>query len=269
MRKKDAEKLGRVFAARMGFAAELENPRMLSQKLCALRLRPADPLCAILSDAENQREYLRAKQHERRLLRLHASFTALRKIPWQDFPERFLLRARHLPDVEIRIDKRSRGWKRGAIREAKRLAKMRAEAESPAKERRIRRLLRAEYAACRPGILVLEPVEGRNLRAYCLNGAVRALYWADLPTEFFAPTGERIGQSGSPLQLHEKAAPGSLGELCAFCEEIAEGFAFVRIDLIAAESGFRFKGLQFFEDTDILRVMLREIDLELGSMLHL
>lgn len=281
-RGKQAERrlLEAVFVAQMGFAAETDAPRMLSQKLCAMRLRPADPLQELLAEYGAQEEYLRAKRQEKWLARNRGTWRSAGRIDWNALPDCFVLRPCHLPEAGRAFDKAERGWKKQAIAQTRFWLK-RSAWDLPSKRERSKgarristrmarkalRIARREYVSARPAVCAMEDIPARELRLLCFHGSVRALYWAEMPQTLFDPSGARLMQQGPALSLRPDAAPGSLGELCTFAGEIAKGFAFMRIDMRITQTGALFAGLRFFEDIDFLRALPREIDLELGSML--
>jgi len=240
------------FRRKMGFTPDLDRPKRLSERLCALYLREKEPLRAVLAGREGQMELLRAKRQEKWIPRAWGECEKFGDVKWKELPERVFLRADHLPGEEYALDRTQKGWKRGAksvIREWMRRNAFEATG-------------RPECAFVEPKVCIEEYREGETLCALCMGGEIRAMYWQGAP--------ERVLNGfGEPLAGGCAEVPECMAEINAFCREVSAEFAFMKIELLIGNGQPKCTGVYLFEEAAFFRTISRKVDEELGSMLRL
>ncbi|MDO4739210.1 MAG: hypothetical protein Q4A66_00935 [Eubacteriales bacterium] len=231
---------------------DVERPKGLRERLCALRLRTNDPLTGVLSSHSAQMELLRAKRQEKWIPRTWAVGRKFREVQWKEMPESVVLRPDHLPGEKCLIDRSQKGWKKKAKHKFKKWMRRNAFAKTGY----------PEYAQTEPLVLVEESRPGRMLHVLCIGGEVRAMYWQEEP-------GCVMDAFGGVLCERSAKAPDPLSEIHSFCREVSADFPFMKLALIIGEGQPKCTGISLREEMEFFESIPAELDEELGSMLKL
>jgi hypothetical protein len=261
------------YQAKTGRELDLANPAGLSEKLNALKLRPADPLQIICADKIRVREHVAARLGEDFLVPMIMATYRLGDInPRRITQQKFVLKTNHdFGGVVICRDRARFDWVAARAKLADHLAfnHWHRHREPP-------------YRDVRPGVLVeayLEPDASGELREYkifCFHGVPHFIMsiqettgrrtktvfdteWRPLP----------VRRRGAPVNDAPIAPPESLDGLLRVAETLAEPFDFCRVDLYENFGKIRFGEITFYPEGGMDVFEPPEWELRFGSLLRL
>lgn len=265
--------LKRQFREKTGDELDLLAPAGLSEKLNALKLRPANSLQTLCADKIRVRDYVADKLGPDSLVPMIMVTYRLRDItPQKITAEKFVIKTNHdFAGVIICRDRNSFDWSSARTKLADHLAfnHWARHREPP-------------YRDIRPGLLVesyLEPDTPSGLREYklfCFHGQphfIMVIQEADgertktvFDTEWQRlPVGRRAARASStPIER-----PQSLDGLLQAAATLAEPFDFCRVDLYENFGRIRFGEITFYPEGGMDVFEPREWEVRFGDLLRL
>ncbi len=261
------------FRQKTGGVLDLSNPKGLSEKLNALKFRPADPLQTLCADKIRVRDYVAEKLGEDILVPMILATYSLRDInPGKIRQDKFVVKTNHDFGGVVICRKRSEfDWAAARAMLADHLAfnHWHRHREPP-------------YRGIRPGLLVehfLEPDSPEGLREYkifCFHGVphfVMVIQATDA-----ARTKTVFDTDWRPLPVKRRAAPTSptpvnppqsLERLLHAARTLAAPFDFCRVDLYENFGRIRFGELTFYPEGGMDVFEPREWEERFGDLLRL
>ncbi len=90
-----------IFNAEMGYRLNLEHPKTYNEKLQWIKLYDRKPEYTIYADKYKVREYISEKIGDKYLIPLIGMYKKAEDIPWNELPERFVLKCNHASGTNI------------------------------------------------------------------------------------------------------------------------------------------------------------------------
>lgn len=85
----------KAFRRRFGRDPDYHNPQTFSEKLCWIKIYDRNPLYRVLADKIAVRDYVRGRAGEEVLIPCYGVWDRASDVPFDDFPERFVLKCNH------------------------------------------------------------------------------------------------------------------------------------------------------------------------------
>ncbi len=269
----DRQCIERQYAAYVGEPLDLDNPRLLSEKVQWLKLNDATPLHTICCDKIRARDFVRERVGEQYLIpALLISSSSDDLVPAKVTAERFAAKTNHdWGGVVLCHDRDSFNW---AAARAKLERHLRAPFWRTYRER--------AYKDIEPGIIVEQFLEGADngppddFKLFCFHGrpeliqvvggrshaptwTMYDLAWNKLP----------IQRRGRPSSTSPHPKPASLDTMINVATALSEPFRFCRVDLYNVDGRVYFGEIAFYPEAGYRPFEPREIEVELGDMLRL
>lgn len=262
-----------LFRLKLGYKLNLDDPKTYNEKLNWIKLFDRNPLMPQCSDKYRVREYVDEKGCGRYLNGLIWQGYVPPEIPFDDLPERFVIKATHGSTFNIVCRDR----------------------DSLDREKTIAtcsRWLNAKFLPCygewfygieRPRIIVEEYLEGDHgqplydYKFFCFNGEPRLIYldtWHNgrhainaYDIDFNRYEGVKLGYPNDDSV--EAKAPKALEEMIEISRVLSADFHHVRVDLYYTHDQIYFGELTFTKGAGFGRIDPYEFDLRMGSWLEL
>ena len=265
--------LSQWYHNKTGNPLDLENPRTYNEKIQWMKLYDHDPRKAQLTDKLLVRDWVRDKIGEAYLIPLLASYERAADIDFDSLPDRFVLKANHGSGFNAIIrDKHKENF-----------AERRKKADSWLGENfSFNNGFELHYSGIRRRLLVEEYMENADgdmpdYKFWCFGGQVKFIQVIKGRREktrmaLFDPQWKRLPFSTGtyPPILGEVDMPDIMPQMIGIAECLSEGFAHVRVDLYALDSGeIKFGEMTFTTSSGVARWDPPEADLLVGEMFEL
>lgn len=253
-----------------GRPLDLDHPRTFTEKLQWLKVYGRPRQYAALADKFAVYDYVRARIGNEHLNRLLGVYQQASEIPWDDLPERFVLKATHASGWNLIVPDKSRLDRETAMQTCRRwlTTSYSARSREPVYEDIPPRIICVEYLG--------DPdTELFDYKLYCFNGKVRLIH---VDTErftrhqrtFYTPDWQRLPFSYAyPVRSEDVARPAALEEMIALAESLAGTIPFVRVDFFYIHNQIIFGEMTFFPDAGFGAFSPPEWDAIIGSYLEL
>lgn len=259
-----------LFRLKMGRKLDLENPKTYNEKLQWVKLNYHNPLLTKLVDKYTVREFVEQKNPDLLPKLWWHGFDA-NDIPWDDLPDRFVLKVTHGSGYNIICTDKSKLDREDCI---KKLNKWR-------KEKFLRCYGEWFYGVEKPRIIVeefLDAGEGKvpaDYKILCFDGQP---HYVILNTDRFGDHKQNIYDvnwnhvegvdlgypHGAPIEKPEKWE-----ELVECAKMLSEGFPHVRVDLYLVQDKIYFGEMTFTYNAGLTRFEPVSFDEHLGSLFPL
>ena len=258
-----------LFRLKTHHKLNLKNPVSFNEKLQWVKLNYKNPLLPKLVDKYSVRDYIAAKAPEL-LTKLYWQGFNANDIPWDELPEKFVLKVTHGSSYNI-ICKDKNALDKKAC--AKKLNKW-------LKEKFLRCYGEWFYGIEKPRIIIEEFLDTKtgkvpdDYKVYCFNGKPEYVL---LCTGRFEDTKSTMYDTNWVYQNvrlgyksnSETPKPENLDELLKYAKLLCEDFPHVRVDLYNINGKIYFGELTFTDGAGFDRIEPYDFDLKLGNLFKL
>lgn len=253
-----------------GRTLDLENPRTFTAKLQWLKLYGRPEQYAPLADKFAVYDFVRARIGDTHLNRMIGVYQDASEIPWNELPDKFVLKATHASGWNLIVPDKARLDRQQAMQICRQwlTTSYAARSREPVYERIPPRIICVEYLG--------DPdTELFDYKLYCFNGRVRLIHvdterFTGHQRTFYSPEWERLPFAYTyPTRDEGVERPAALGELISLAETLAETIPFVRVDFFYIRNQVVFGEMTFFPDAGFGSFDPPEWDAIIGSYLKL
>ena len=262
----------RIFALTHGYDLNLDNPKSFSERICVKKLRDRNPLLPIVADKFKVRELVKERLGDKLskeiLIPLLWSGNKPSEIPFDQLPNRFILKANH-------------GSRMNLISTSKPNAETRKKIISTAQEYMDRPfgLSRSEWCyqeierqiVIETLINVGKPSELRDYKFYMFNGKlglIMAAYGKGLGRKtchFNAQLNREDIRKGRHKNV-EIDLPEQIHAMIEIAEKLSSGFDHIRVDLYCVDGQIKFGELTNYSGSGRIPISPVEADFRLGRI---
>ncbi len=253
-----------------GRRLDLAAPATFTEKLQWLKLYGQPRQYAPLADKLQVYGYVRERIGDAHLNRLLGAYERAADIPWDDLPERFVLKATHGSGWNLIVADKARTDRQKALQTCEQWLQGKY---SPYSREPV-------YADIPPRIICVEylgdpDTELFDYKLYCFNGRVRLIH---VDTErfrghrrtYYTPDWQRLPFSYTyPVRNEDVQRPAALGTMIELAERLAGDIPFVRVDFFYIHNRVIFGEMTFFPDAGFGAFDPPEWDAIVGSYLRL
>ena len=253
-----------------GRRLNLAHPVTFTEKLQWLKLYGRLEQYAPLADKLQVYGYVRERLGEAYLNRLLGSYERAADIPWDDLPDKFVLKATHGSGWNLIVADKARTDRREALQKCEQWlqGKYSPLSREPVYTNIPPRIISVEYLG--------DPdTELFDYKVYCFNGKVRLIH---VDTErfkghrrtYYTPDWQRLPFSYTyPVRAEDVPQPAALGTMIELAERLAGTIPFVRVDFFYIQDRIIFGEMTFFPDAGFGAFDPPEWDAIVGSYLKL
>ena len=260
-----------LFRLKVGYPLNLEHPRTYNEKLQWIKLHDRNPLMAQCCDKYAVRAYVESKGCGRYLNDLLWQGFDPADIPFDELPERYVVKVTHGSTFNIVVDG-TRSVDRGEV-----VAKC-------------RRWLKAKFLPCygewfygveRPRVVVERYLEGDggealfDYKIFCFNGEPRMIaVYSDRDSgcheDLFDLSWNETGYVGTyPRSGRRIAKPACLDEMIMAAKALSSDFRHARVDFFVCKGGPVFGELTFTSSAGFAKFGTVDMDYTMGGWLML
>ena len=259
-----------LFAIKNGYRLNLKNPKTYNEKLQWVKVNFKHPLLTKLVDKYTVREYVMAKAPEL-LTKVYWSGFDAKEIPWDDLPNKFVIKVTHGSGFNIICKDKNKINKNECI----------FKLNNWLKEKFLRCYGEWFYGVEEPRILIeefLDAGDGKvpeDYKIFCFDGEPRFIA---VDTDRFTNHKRNIYDlewnfmkgvtlnfpNDNPLQVPEK-----LEELITYAKLLSQGFPHVRVDLYIVKDKVYFGEMTFTNGAGFDKIKPKEFDEKLGELFKL
>ncbi|MBA3445498.1 MAG: glycosyl transferase [Gemmatimonadales bacterium] len=253
-----------------GRPLDLAHPLAFTAKLQWLKLYGRPKQYAPLADKCAVYDYVRARIGETHLNRLLGVYQNASEIPWDNLPEKFVLKATHASGWNLIVPDKARLDRQKAMETCQRWLKTSYSARSrePVYQDIPPRIICVEYLG--------DPdTELFDYKLYCFNGRVRLIHvdtqrFTRHQRTFYSTDWERLPFGYTyPTKNEDVERPAGLKEMISLAEQLAGAIPFVRVDFFHIRNQIIFGEMTFFPDAGFGAFTPPEWDTLIGSYLEL
>ena len=253
-----------------GRQLNLDHPAAFTEKLQWLKLYGRPERYAPLADKLAVYDYVRARIGDAHLNRLLGVYHRAADIPWDDLPQKFVLKATHASGWNLIVPDKSRLDRQKALETCQQW--LGGNYSSRSRE--------PVYSDIPPRIICVEylgdpDTELFDYKLYCFNGKVRLIHvdterFSGHRRTFYTPEWERLPFSYTyPVRNEDVQQPAALRQMIELAERLAETIPFVRVDFFYIHDRIIFGEMTFFPDAGFGAFTPPEWDGIVGSYLEL
>jgi hypothetical protein len=253
-----------------GRPLNLAHPRTFTEKLQWLKVYGRPKQYASLADKFAVYDHVRSRIGNAHLNRLLGVYQQVSEIPWDDLPEKFVLKATHASGWNLIVPEKARLDRQMAMQTCRKwlTTSYSARSREPVYENIPPRIICVEYLGDPDTDLF-------DYKLYCFNGKVRLIH---VDTErftrhqrtFYTPDWQRLPFSYAyPVRSEDVPRPAALKEMIALAETLAGTIPFVRVDFFYIHNQIIFGEMTFFPDAGFGAFTPPEWDAIVGSYLEL
>lgn len=261
-----------LFRIRQGYKLNLNAPRTYNEKLQWIKLYDRNPLMPKCCDKYTVRQYVADQGCKEILNRLLWQGFEPANIPFDELPEKYVIKATHGSTFNIIQD----GTKEISRKEV---------------IDKCRRWLKEKYLPCygewfygieKPRIIVEDFIESqddkqlRDYKVFCFNGRARMIRvdterFTNHKMDFFDTNWDRIqgARVGYPVSGRAFPKPEVLGELLSYAEALSKPFYHARVDFYIVGKRIYFGELTFTNGAGFGRFSTYAFDRMIGDWLCL
>lgn len=268
----DKTYLKAVFKAETGYALNLHHPKTYNEKLQWIKLYDRKPEYVIYADKYRVRKYIAKTIGAQYLIPLIGMYKRAEEIPWEDLPNRFVLKCNHASGTNI-------------------ICKDKAALDIASAEKKLNAWLRKNafcgarewcYKDIDPCIICEEFIETQDgntpddYKFMCFNGVPRLIQvhhdrYGDHTLDYYTPEWKRADlqriDANTSAKVVEK--PEKLDEMLSIAERLSKDMYYARIDLYYVNGNIYFGEITMYPTGGFSTFTRYEDDLLLGSYIKL
>lgn len=261
-----------LFRLKQGYQLDLDNPRTYNEKLQWIKLYDHNPLMPRCCDKFEVREMIERQGYGNLLNQLLWQGFEPEKIPFDELPDRFVIKVTHGSTFNIICTNKSKLNRRDAIA-------------------RCNRWLNAKFLPCygewfygkvKPRVIVEEYIESedgeqlRDYKVFCFHGVPRYIRvdsdrFTDHKMDVFTTDWKRIpgAHMGYRCSDYNFERPECLAELLEIAGKLSRPFLHARVDFYIVRNRIYFGEITFTNGAGFDRFSSYEFDLKMGEWLKL
>lgn len=260
-----------LFRMKQGYKLNLKNPKTYSEKLQWIKLYDKNSLMVKCVDKYTVREYVRSKGCKEILNDLLWEGFNPEEIPFDDLPNKFVIKVTHGSTFNIICTDKSKLDKDETIK-------------------KLNKWLKEKFLPCygewfygieKPRVIVEKFIESndglKDYKVFCFNGEPKLIgVYSDrdkgqtkqeLYDIDWNEINEKTGNFGSTICKTEK--PSKLKELLEYAKKLSENFTHARVDFYIEDDIIYFGEITFTSGSGFDRFSSRRIDEQMGDYLKL
>ena len=268
----DKTYLKMVFKAETGYALDLDHPQTYNEKLQWIKLYDRKPEYVMYADKYKVREYIVKTIGENYLIPLIGMYKRAEDIPWQDLPNRFVLKCNHASGTNI-------------------ICKNKADLDIASAEKKLNAWLKKNaywgarewcYKDINPCIICekfIETDDGNTPDDYkfmCFNGVPRLIQvhhdrYGNHTLDYYTPEWKKADLQRIDANISTKIMdkPEKLDEMLSIAEKLSKDMYYARIDLYYVSGKIYFGEITLYPTGGFSTFTRHEDDLLLGSYIKL
>ncbi len=261
-----------VFHAETGYKLNLQNPKTYNEKLQWIKLYDRKPEYIVYADKYKVRDYIAATIGEKYLIPLIGMYKKAKEIPWNDLPNRFVLKCNHASGTNI-------------------ICKNKKELDIATSEKKLTRWLKKNaywgarewcYKDIEPCIICEEFIETRDgntpddYKFMCFNGIPRLIQvhhdrYGNHTLDYYTPEWERANLKRIDANTSSKTIPkpDNLEEMLEIARTLSKDMYYARIDLYNVDGKIYFGEITMYPTGGFSTFEDYNDDLLLGSYMKL
>jgi teichuronopeptide biosynthesis TupA-like protein len=253
-----------------GRPLDLNNPKTFTAKVQWLKLNGRPEQYAPLADKYAVYDYVRDKVGDGHLTPLLGVYQRASDIPWDDLPQKFVLKATHASGWNLIVPDKAKLDRQQTLETCQRWLETSywARRHEPVYKDIPPRIICVEYLGDPDSELF-------DYKLYCFNGKVRLVHvdterFTNHQRTFYTPEWQRLPFSYTyPARPQNLPRPAGLGEMISLAERLAGTLPFVRVDFFYIRNRVIFGEMTFYPDGGFGAFDPPEWDTILGSYLEL
>ncbi len=268
----DKAYLKAVFKAETGYALDLDHPKTYNEKLQWIKLYDRKPVYTIYADKYKVREYIAETIGKEYLVPLIGVYRKAEDIPWEELPDRFVLKCNHASGTNI-------------------ICKNKAELDIASTEKQLSSWLKKNaywggrewcYKDIEPCIICEEFIEAPDgntpddYKFMCFDGVPRLIQvhhdrYGDHTLDYYTPEWERadLKRIDANTSTRYTPKPEKLDEMLVIAKTLSKRMYFARIDMYYVNKRIYFGEITMYPTGGFSTFTNYEDDLRLGSYITL
>ncbi len=261
-----------VFKVETGYTLDLENPKTYNEKLQWIKLYDRRPEYITYADKFKVREHITNTIGAKYLIPLIGMYKKAEDIPWQDLPNRFVLKCNHASGTNI-------------------ICKNKADLDIASAEKKLNTWLKKNaywgarewcYKDIEPCIICeefIETADGNTPDDYkfmCFNGVPRLIQvhhdrYGNHTLDYYTPEWKKADLQRIDADISTKIVerPEKLDEMLSIAERLSKDMYYARIDLYYVSGKIYFGEITLYPTGGFSTFTRHEDDLLLGSYIKL
>lgn len=262
-----------LFKLKQGYSLNLEEPKTYNEKLQWIKLYDKNPLMPQCADKYTVRNYIKQKGYKEILNDLLWEGFNPEEIPFDDLPEKFVIKITHGSTFNIIVEDKLVINKNEIIKKCK-------------------RWLNSKFIPCygewfygivKPRIIIEKYIESGNkygildYKFFCFNGKVKCIYVSTSKEKDSSYCIDYYDENWNYLNLKRKghktlgklSKPKEFDKMKEIAEKLAEDFLHVRIDFFYENGRVYFGEMTFTTSAGFGKIEPKEYDLVMGKWLNL
>lgn len=261
-----------VFKAETGYRLNLNKPQTYNEKLQWLKLFDRKPEYVMYADKYRVRDYIAQTIGEEYLVTLIGMYKRAEDIPWEDLPNKFVLKCNHASGTNI-------------------ICKNKSELDITSTEKKLKAWLRRNaywgarewcYKDIKPCIICEEFIETNDgntpddYKFMCFNGVPRLIQihhdrYGNHTLDYYTPEWKKADLHRIDANVSEQdvAKPEKLEEMLSIATKLSKDMYYARIDLYYVNNKIYFGEITLYPTGGLSTFTRYEDDLLLGSYLKL
>lgn len=253
-----------------GHPLDLTDPRTFTAKIQWLKLNGHPEQYAPLADKFAVYDHVRALVGETHLTPMLGVYQRATDIPWDDLPEKFVLKATHASGWNLIVPDKASLDRQRALETCRWWLKTSywARRHEPVYKNIPPRILCVKYLG--------DPdTELFDYKLYCFNGKVRLIHvdterFTNHQRTFYTPDWQRLPFAYTyPAKVEDMPPPAALREMISLAERLAGTIPFVRVDMYYIRGQVIFGEMTFYPDGGFGEFQPPQWDTTIGSYLQL
>ena len=261
-----------VFKAETGYTLNLEHPKTYNEKLQWIKINDRNPKYVMLTDKYKVRKYIKDTIGEDYLVPLIGMYKKPEEIPWDNLPNRFVLKCNHASGTNIickdksalsvnKVTKQLEAWlKRNAYWGAREWC----------------------YKNIEPCIICEEFIETEDgntpddYKFMCFNGVPRIIQvhhdrFGNHTLTYYTPEWKKLDLKRIDAKQSDETVdkPEQLDEMINIAKHLSSEMYFARIDLYCTKGKIYFGEITLYPTGGFSTFTTYDDDLKLGSFLRL
>lgn len=261
-----------VFHAETGYRLNLKHPQTYNEKLQWIKLYDRKPEYTLYADKYKVRDFIAKKIGEKYLVPLIGVYKTPEEIPWEELPERFVLKCNHASGTNI-------------------ICKNIKELDIDTAKKKLSAWLKKNaywgerewcYKDIDPCIICEEFIETQDgntpddYKFMCFNGMPRLIQvhhdrFGDHTLDYYTPEWERAEIKRIDADTSSKTIPkpGKLEEMLALAKKLSQDMYYARVDLYCVDTIIYFGEITLYPTGGFSTFSRYEDDFRLGSFMKL
>lgn len=261
-----------VFKIETGYPLNLKRPQTYNEKLQWLKLYDRRPEYIIYADKYKVRDYIAKTLGDQYLIPLIGMYKKAEEIPWNDLPNRFVLKCNHASGTNI-------------------ICKNKSELDIASTEKQLNAWLRRNafwgarewcYKDIEPCIICEEFIKTQDgntpddYKFMCFNGAPRLIQvhhdrYGAHTLDYYTPDWKKadLQRIDADVSSEEAEKPQKLDEMLLIAKKLSKDMYYARIDLYCVNERIYFGEITMYPTGGFSTFSRYEDDLLLGSYMKL